>query len=559
MTGALPGSVSAAPAPVPDAERPPRGRRLEPMVFAAALVLQLVPLLLLRHLGTQDGPSHLATARVLLDYADAHHPIYRHFYWIDAFPSPNLATEGMLTGLVALFPPEVAEKMLAAGYLIALPLAQRYVLARIDPRSVWLSYAAFPLANGFLFVSGFSNYCYGVVVFVLAAGWILRPRRRSGTRYVLALGGWLLLAYVTHFIPAALLALTALVPPVAEASRTSDRRLPSVRAVLRALGPTLLAMLPLLVLSGLFLVRPAPGESRRDNPLALLLQLPVLVKPVVALSYAEYPIAIVLGLALVALVVLVVRRRRRASLRGPSGQVAAVAGLISLLYLVAPEGTAQGGAINARLALFPPLLVLLWLARETPRAAVGRPVRLGMVAVCLLAAVGLAAVRWPIEVRHSEQVQAYVDAAALVRPGSTILGLQFESANVPKVRGFSDPTLHGASLVAVLRNGVDLGHYEAELSYFPTRFRSETNLHRIVDPTLRGLDRTPSRISTLTDASGRGLVDYVLVRGDADRVPPAGRAAAQRITDELRAYRQIGVFGERNGPGTAPLRLYERR
>ncbi|MDQ1635158.1 MAG: hypothetical protein QOJ32_1967, partial [Frankiaceae bacterium] len=131
--------------------------------------------------------------------------------------------------------------------------------------------------------------------------------------------------------------------------------------------------------------------------------------------------------------------------------------------------------------------------------------------------------------------------------------------NVPKVRGFSDPTLHGASLVAVLTAGVDVGHYEAELSYFPTRFRRETDVRRVIDPSLRGLDRTPSRISRLRDDQGQALVDYVLVRGDPDRVPPAGRVAAARITDELAGYRLVGVFGERTGPGTAPVRLYERR
>jgi hypothetical protein len=176
----------------------------------------------------------------------------------------------------------------------------------------------------------------------------------------------------------------------------------------------------------------------------------------------------------------------------------------------------------------------------------------------VIAAVAIAGVRWPIEQRHSEQVQAYVDAAALVRPGSTVLGLQYESANVPKVRGFSDPTLHGASLVAVLTDGVDVGHYEAELTYFPTRFRRETDVWRMVDPSLRGLDRTPSRITRLRDDQGRALVDYVLVRGDADRVPAAGQAAAARITAELDGYRLVGTFGRRTGPGTAPLRLYER-
>lgn len=523
------------------------------------LLLQLVPLVLLRHLGAQDGPSHLASARVLLDYGDPAHPIYEQYYWLDAFPSPNLLSQGLLTALVAVLPPEVAEKIVAAGYLLALPLALRFVLRRIDPASTWLAYAAFPLANGFLFVSGFSNYSYGIVVFVLGAGWILAPRRRSGAGYVLALAGWLLLAYVTHFIPAVLLALISVIPPLAEARAASASRLPGVREVLRRLGPTVLALLPLAALTLLFLARPAPGESKRDNPLALLVQLPLLVKPVVALSYAEYPAAIVLGLALVALIVLAARRGGRAALSGPSGWIATAAGVCALLYLIAPESTAQGGAINARLAIFPPLLALLWLGRQSRAALADRRLRAAAAAVFVLVAAVIAGVRWPIAVRHSEQVDAYVEAAALVRPNSTILGLQYESANVPKVRGFSDPTLHGASLIAVLRDGVDAGHYEAELTYFPTRFRSENNLPRRIDPTRRGLDRTPTRIVTLRGPDGRGLVDYVVVRGDPQYVPPAGRAAAQRITDELGAYRLLGTFGERSGEGTAEVRLYERR
>ncbi len=530
----------------------------EQALFGLLVVLQLVPLVLLRHLGTQDGPSHLATARVLLDHADAAHPIYARLYRLDGFPSPNLATEGLLTGLVALFTPETAEKLLAAGYLVAFPLAVRYVLVRSGPCARWLSYAAFPLANGFLFASGFSNFCYGTVVFVLGAGWILRPRRRTGLRYAVLLGAWLLAAYVTHFIPAALLAMIALVPPAAELWRTRTGRLPTVRHTVVGLGATALAMLPLAVLSVLFLLRPAPGESRRDNPLGLLIQLPLLVKPVVALAYAEYPITIAVGVVLTAALVVTARRVGRDGLRGAPGQVAVAAGLCSLLYLVAPEGTSQGGAINARLASFPPLLALLWLAVVSATVRPSPRLRWTGAAVFVLAAVGIAGVRWPIEQRHSAQVQAYADAAALVRPGSTVLGLQYESANVPKVRGFSDPTLHGASLVAVMTGSVDVGHYEAELSYFPTRFRRETDLWRRIDPSLRGLDRTPSRITRLRDDQGRGLVDYVLVRGDADRVPPAGQADAGRIGSELAGYRLIGMFGSRTSPGTAPLRLYER-
>ena len=199
----------------------PGARRVEPLVFAVLLLLQLVPLVLLRHLGTQDGPSHLATSRVLLDHGDSAHPIYGQYYWLDAFPSPNLLTEGLLTALVAVFPPEVAEKILAGGYLLALPLALRFVLRRIDPSATWLAYAAFPLTRRLPVRQRLLE--------LLLRRRRLRARRGLGaspagaaaaSATCCASRGWLLLAYVTHFIPAVLLALLALVP----AARRGTRR-----------------------------------------------------------------------------------------------------------------------------------------------------------------------------------------------------------------------------------------------------------------------------------------------------------------------------------------------
>jgi hypothetical protein len=569
------GAAQAAPEPAGSAsprhaalEERTGWERLESRLFVAAVLLQLVPLVVLPHLGTQDGPAHLSTAVALADYGSPAHPIFRAVYSIDRFPSPNLLIQVLLTALVRLTSPEAAEKLLVGAYLVAFPLAWRLAVRQLDRRATWLSFAALPLTANHMFLSGFYNFGYGLVAFLLGAALLLSPRPRSPLRFVAGLGLWLLLAYFAHLIPAlglALLAGTVAATPVLTAAWERSR--PSIAGILG--GPvsyTAAATVPFALLTLLFVARTGLKVYNRENPLKLLFAVPTLVLPMVGYSWLELIPTLLLAAFVILLAVLFLRQQRLGAFHGRHAALALAFVVAYLLCVIAPGETAQGAAINTRLSLFPPLFLLLWLSGFRP----SRRLRVGAVAVFLVAAGGLAVLRLPTQLRHDRDVDAYVQASHLVQPGSTIVGVQLVAGDRP-VRTFSDATLHAPSLVAALRHSVDVGNYQPLTSYFPIRFWPDANLRQQIDPLLLpggrgggGLEETPPDVDLLRPltvhptgdrARRQERIDYVLVRGDLADVPPEGRARAERLLAQLRAsYRLLGSFS-----GSLPLRLYGLR
>jgi hypothetical protein len=507
---------------------------------------------------------------VLANYWDPAHPIFRLFYTIDFFPNPNLVIQLILTGLVHIVSPETAEKFLVGAYLVAFPLALRLVLHRLNPGATWLSFAGLAFSANHMFLSGFYNFSYGLVVFLLGAAFLLDPRKRSPLRYTVSLSLLLLLAYLTHPIPAIELVLLAgaiAVTPILTAWARRERPLDQH---LRQLLLTGVAVVPLALLSLLFMLRTGAGETyHRDNPLKLLIEVPTLALPLVGLNRMELiPTAFMAGL-LIWFAVLFLRQRGTAVVRGMSGAIALAFTLSYLLCLIAPEETAQGGAINTRLSIFPPLFLLLWLSGFRP----SRPLRAGVVAALLVFAGALMVpgalmvLRLPTQLRHDGDLEAYAQASRLVRPGSTIVGFQLVSEDLTQVRTFSDVTLHGPSLVAALRQGVDVGDYQALTSYFPIRFRPGANIRQRIDPLILpggrgggGFSQAPPTVDLLRLPSGHQTspedrIDYVLIRGDVADVPAPARERAQQFVSQVTSrYRLLSSFA-----GSVPLYLYERR
>jgi hypothetical protein len=538
--------------------------RLESQLFYAAVLLQLLPLFLFRHLGTQDGPAHLSTAVELANYWDPAHPIFRLFYTIDFFPNPNLVIQLILTGLVHIVSPETAEKLLVGTYLVAFPLALRLVLHRLNPGATWLSFAGLAFSANHMFLSGFYNFSYGLVVFLLGAAFLLDQRERSPLRYSVGLSLLLLLAYLTHLIPAVELVLLAGAIAVTPILTAWARRERPLAQHLHQLLLTGVAVVPLALLSLLFVLRTGFGETyHRDNPLKLLIEVPTLALPLVGLNRMELiPTALMAGL-LIWLAGLFLRQQGTGVVRGMSGSLALAFTLSYLLCLIAPEETAQGGAINTRLSIFPPLFLLLWLSGFRP----SRRLRAGVVAALLVFAGGLMVLRLPTQLRHDGDLEAYARASRLVRPGSTIVGFQLVSEDQTQVRTFSDATLHGPGLVAALRQGVDVGDYQAITSYFPTRFRPGANIRQRIDSAILpggrgggGLSQTPPTVDLLGLPSGHKTnpedrIDYVLVRGDVADVPAPARERAQQFLSQVNSrYRLLASFA-----GSVPLYLYERQ
>lgn len=97
----------------------------EKVLFTLLVCLYIAPLWAFRYVPTADGPSHLANAAIIKDYRDPGATTLREYYVISGRPSPNLMYHLSLVGLMYVFPPLIAEKVLLSLYVVLFAAAGR--------------------------------------------------------------------------------------------------------------------------------------------------------------------------------------------------------------------------------------------------------------------------------------------------------------------------------------------------------------------------------------------------------------------------------------------------
>ena len=520
------------------------------VVFGAAVLVEVLVLTVLPRIVTVDGPAHVDGAWVLLHHGDPDLQLLRSLYRIDLTPVPNLLATLLLAGLLTLFGPDGAERILVVVLAASLPLALRYALRGLHPRAGWLAVVAVPFAASYLYYYGFYDFCLGLSLSLLVAGLALRHRRGWTPASCLALAGLLLLTWSAHLLP--LVVACLLVAALAITRTVHDTRSgrPLRVAAARHLLAPVVAGLPVAALTAGFALDAggARGAVVHKPWWDLLLGLATLGRPLVVYSPWEYAAASVVAATLVVLGVLA---RRDAAGRADADRTAvALTGLlVTLWYFLSPDRYGPAfGFLNDRLALYPPLLLALWCAGPPPRRA-GRTA----VAALLGAAVVLAGLRAPTEVRYQRDVAELLSVAPAVPRGSTLAALRYwrDAPAGREVRNpYRDPLRHESSRLAVLVAGVDVGHYEAVTTYFPARFRAAGNPRRALDPTLRGLDRVPPSV----ELAGGPDVVLVVGRNRAATSVLDDPESTRVLADLARLYRPVATSGR-----TGLVEVWRRR
>ncbi len=519
----------------------PAGWSREDLPLAAAVAVEVLVVVLLPRVVTVDGPAHVLGGAVLAQHlpggADPT-DLVRRFYEVDLQPVPNLLTTVLLAGLLLVLGPDAAEKALVAGHVVLLPLALRYALRGVDPRAGWLAVAALPFTFGYLFSYGFYNFLLAVSLALLVIGLVLRRRTGWSAGSVAGLAALLLVTWSAHLLPTLVAGATvaALAGSRALAARGASTTSAAVR---RHVLPVVAAGLPVLVLTLAFAASDAAqrGGPERLPLLDLVLGLVGLGKPLVVHGPLEHVPAV----AVAAVLGWLAARAVRTGERTPERRALAAACLVvTAAYVASPQRYGiEYGFLNDRLATFPPLLLLLAVAAVPPSPALRRR----GVAALVAAAAALALLRLPTEVHYQRDVAEVLSVAPAVPRGSTLLRVQLwrDPPVGPDARNATrDPLRHEVSRLAVLTGGVDVGHYEADLPYFPVRFRPEVNPRRVVDPTGLGLQLVPPAIDL---AAGVPVVDVVVVVGRRQAAPDVlARPDARRVLADLEAaYRQVAV------------------
>ncbi|MEA2562560.1 MAG: hypothetical protein QOH06_4064 [Acidobacteriota bacterium] len=500
-------------------------RRQEVWLFAALIVLHLLPIWLLPFAPTQDGPAHLSMAHALRQYGESDGLYLREYFVQNQEAIPNWFVFFLLSDVLRFLSLPVAEKVLLSAYVILLPLSARYALR---PRARFLAFLSFPFIYNFLLNMGFYNFCFSLPAFLFSVGFWLRHRGRLGIGHTAILALLVLWTYFCHPVTLAVLVGTLL-------TLASWRTL-RLRSFSGLVAP-LAASAPAIVLLLSFLQDRIGGKvsdmtfAAKARQLASLYSLVSLDTRLVFFSIA---LAVLLGL--LAATALSRRFRRRRLLPG-DGLLFACLFLIGI-YFAAPNEMGQGGFVTHRLNLFPFLVLILWLGTFSFPEALRTAIRSASAAISL----GFLAAMFAIWAGLGAYLSDILTVAPHLEPQRTLLTLSFSNAGEDEDGSGDDltfrtwPFVHVGSHLAARVPLVDLALYEAHEDYFPLTYRPRRDpfIHLARDPL--DLEAQPPRVD-INNYPGR--IDYVLLVW-----PTADERGAGDVRRQLGAYERVHVSPE---------------
>jgi hypothetical protein len=462
---------------------------------------------------------------------------------------PNWFSHLLLSGLLTVVGPRSADKVFLSLYVLTLPFAFRYAITAIRPDAGARLLLVLPFVyNNFVHL-GFYNLAFSAVPFFVILGFWLRHEDRLTPRAGVILALLLTGLYFCHIVTL-LLAFAALgVLAIAESVRGR-----TVRPLLFVAA----SALPALGLAARFL-RSRDEVGYEPGPSAYLRLWELLrLKELVSFDILESWPSTVLAFALLLTAAVLVADKARRRVIERSDRLLLVAAACTAIYFTArttilrsPSGTAGGGTTYDRVSLWIFLVLVLWLAVQP----LSRRAERGLVALSLATSVAVLALRLPRYAELDDYLREYVSAGATLRRDAVLLPLGFapqgvrEDGTTLSLRVM--PFLHAASWIAADRGVVDLLNYEADLGYFPVRFRPEANPYRLMRA---GLETLPPCVSlNRYDRLGPRPLDYVLVWGarTTSRTHPCTAAILHHLDER---YTKVFTSSPR---GLAEL--YERK
>lgn len=551
-------------------------------LFFGLIGIFLLPIWLFSYLPLQDGPIHVHTADVLHGFLTGSSSIFQDYYVPNLQLAPNWTTQVILTGLMFVVPPAIAEKLLLSLYVILLPLAVRYALRGVHPGApAFLAFLGFPLCYNLTINMGFYNFAYSLVVFLFTLGYWFRHRShlriaQTGLLLLLVLG-----LYFTHlfsFIVFCIVVSGLILWQGMGHVLSSRLRYPIAltQLLIKTVLPTGVALLPTCLICLQFLSQSSTGSKgpRWAASMVSNLRLGSLFTLSSLVSYSPFELvcAIAVGLILMGLAGYSLWKQF-GRMPGPvanslAGNELLMVTLVLLgIYLFAPKSLSGSVTIKDRLLLYPVLTLMLWLA-SGQRERYSALMRRGMTGLLVLISSALLVVQTTNYGYLNDYWSEYTSTAPFIEEQSTLLAINLTPPKdtlqtkqlsyiwrLPKdapqvkqpphiwrppefVRPWQlNPFINVSGHMATARRAILINNYQANEDYFPVNFRPELNPFKVLSAEDWRLGRNP-----YLDILGYGSItqrpiDYVAIWLPADRWPQ--EAEAQAILQQLSAAYEL--------------------
>ncbi len=422
-------------------------KKYEPILFALALLLHLIPVFILTPFVTLDGPVHLYNARLIHDLILLPDPLTSDYYTFNPVIEPNLTGHYLMAFLLTFFSPLITEKILLIGIICGFALGYRKLLLALEPEAGFVTWLIFPLLYNFTFLIGFFNFMIGLSILPYYLAWWLKSHSRSIglSAYAYGITGLLLLYYSHILIFLLALLLSGIISVFSRENKV----------ITRVLLRLAIISLPALVLTIQYLISHDSRGFHQDIqwlPVTKLFEDIFNSRCIIMYDYALEKRFTRFFTILLLLVTLPALQFRTIQKYQRIGLLWFISGML-LLFMV-PDSLASGGIITPRLELWAVISFILFLStlRIPDRASL--PAAFGAIMISAL----MMTYHYRFQREMSDSARTILEAGKSMKAPSVLLPVNY-----------SGNWLHAnlCSYLGAEKKIVVLDNYEADYRLFP--------------------------------------------------------------------------------------------
>ena len=433
------------------------------LAFILLVILYLLPIWIFEYFPTQDGPSHIYNSFILKHYNDPNY-VFNEYYDIRKEPVPNWASHIVMTLLMYIVPPLIAEKIFLTGYVIVTAVSMLYFVNVIGNKRTPLSFIGFPFIYNYLFLMGFYNFSLGLAIFMIAIGYWWKYFDSFGIKNTIILSLLLVSLYFCHPLPLILaffsIGIMSIIIFLSKFSRWKQILL------------VFISTLPSLCLTLYYIATKGTDQSLGGWTIDRLWQYFIQNESIAYHSEKQLIFGKILsGIFLVLFIYTFIRehfftKEWRFGFRIQRRDFLLLLCIaFFIMYLKSPDGLSGGGFIKTRLALFPFLIIIPWLSFDMHKIA------RGIVASLLIIISAL----YIIQVGYyhkllNDNIKVYNSGYDAIEKNKVLLPLCFDYIDKSwRIGVFT----HTPGYYGYKTGCINLINYEAGTQYFPTIFKED--------------------------------------------------------------------------------------
>ena len=483
-------------------------------IFLIIAIVATIPAIISKYFPAVDSPSHLEIANVLSHLiTNPQEDFFSQYFQINStLIHTNWLFYLLPTALIGYLPAFIIEKIIVYLYIVTFILiAQSF--SKLYPNQTNLpGFLLIPLIYNFALHSGFYSFLFGLELSFLTIAYYLYYQERWQPSNTIIFFFLFNLIYLLHpFTFAMTLVILypySLYPKVMENFLTEKNKIHFISKTITTIGKNstiLLYALPgILCLLLTLLDFDTITSNYETDTLNQLLKILGGFYFLWSFDILEIILGAILFLSVVGIFIFALRKKFK------KYQVANQDGLIFslliclILFFISPDNFAHGGNLNTRITPYLYFLMVIWLGYQTYTLNFKQLIKFFAVSIFSI----LLIFNSFKSIQISDFMEEYTSIAPYIKENSTMIsynfidrGLNYNDKMITNRRGIG----HVTGYIAIAKNGINLGNFQATRKNFPIKFRPEISPEKL-------LTTSPPEIMQY-NLETPGRVDYIILWG----------------------------------------------